>query len=168
MGGKKKNYNNQLISWQPTHIVSFIRVGNYVSTSKSQILNSLLSKGKHDHFFYHHSREDNNRCLLIEGLVEICWFCPGGKTEDRFENCIAFTNLHGNAEIHEKQVRFLQEISSVTVILLSTSDFDKMNSSLLREFWSSSKPLICLFENAENIMDENSANKVRIWIKNLN
>lgn len=165
---KIKNYNNQLISWQPTHIVSFIRVGNYVSTCKSQILNSLLSKGKHDHFFYHHSREDNNRCLLIEGMVEICWFCPGGKTEDRFENCIAFTNLHGNAEIHERQVRFLQEISSVIVILLSTSDFDKMNSSLLFEFWSSSKPLICLFENAENIMDENSPNKVRIGIKNLN
>lgn len=47
---KTKNYNKQLVSWQPTHIVSFMRVGNYVSTSKSQILNSLLSKGKHDHF----------------------------------------------------------------------------------------------------------------------
>ncbi|XP_032977456.1 interferon-induced very large GTPase 1-like [Rhinolophus ferrumequinum] len=165
---KIKNYNNQLISSQPTHIVSFIRVGNYVSTSKSQILNSLLSKGKHDHFFHHHSREDNNRCLLIEGMVEICWFCPGGRAEDRFENCIAFTNLHGNAEIHEKQVRFLQEVSSITIILLSTSDFDKTNNSLLLKLWNSPKPLICLFENVENIMDEHSAHKVRIGIKNLN
>nr|XP_008542144.1 PREDICTED: interferon-induced very large GTPase 1-like [Equus przewalskii] len=165
---KFRNYNNQLISWQPIHIISFIRVGNYVSTSKSQILNALLSKGKHDHFSSHHSREDNNRCLLIDGMVEICWFCPGGRAEDRFENCIAFTNLHGNAEIHERQVKFLQQVSSVTVILLSTSNFDKMTSSLLLEFWNSPKPLICLFENAENIMDENSAHKVRIGIKNLN
>ncbi|KAG8522825.1 Interferon-induced very large GTPase 1 [Galemys pyrenaicus] len=100
-------------------------------------------------------------------MVELCWFCPGGRAEDRFDNCIAFTNLHGNAEIHERQVRFLQEVSSVTVILLSTSDFDKMNSFLL-EFLKSPKPLICLFESVENVMDENSAHKVRIGIKNLN
>ena len=165
---KIRSYNNQLISWQPIHTVSFIRIGNYASTSKSQILNSLLSKSKHDHFFLHHSREDNNGCLLVDGMVEICWFCPGGRAEDRFENRIAFTNLHGNAEIHERQVRFLQEVSSVTVILLATSDFDIMNSSLLLEFWNSPKPLICLFENAENIMDKNYAHKVRIGIKNLN
>lgn len=165
---KIKNYNNQLISWQPTHTVSFISFGNCVSTSKSQILNSLLSKGKHDHFFYYHPREDNNRCLLTEGMVEICWFFPGGRAEDRFESCIAFTNLHGNAEIHERQVRFLQEVSSVTVILLSTSAFDKMNNSLLLEFWNSPKPLICLFEDVENIMEENSVHKVRIGIKDLN
>ncbi|XP_036283682.1 interferon-induced very large GTPase 1-like [Pipistrellus kuhlii] len=170
MGWEKKikNYNNQLISWQPIHTVSFISFGNCVSTSKSQILNSLLSKGKHDHFSYHHPREGNNRCLLIEGMVEICWFFPGGRAEDRFENCIAFTNLHGNAETHESQVRFLQEVSSVTVILLSTSAFDKVNSSLLHEIWNSSKPLICLFEDVENIMDGNSVHKVRIGIKDLN
>ena len=146
---KIRSYNNQLISWQPIHTVSFIRIGKYASTSKSQILNSLLSKSKHDHFFLHHSREDSNRCLLVDGMVEICWFCSGGRAEDRFENCIAFANLHGNAEIHERQVSFLQEVSSVTVILLATSDFDIMNSSLLLEFWNSPKPLICLFENAE-------------------
>ncbi|XP_066109909.1 interferon-induced very large GTPase 1-like [Saccopteryx bilineata] len=162
-----KNYNSQLISRRPIHVVSFIRVGDYVSTSKSQILNTLLSKGKHDHFF-HNFRKDNNRCLLLEGMVEICWFCPGGRAEDRFENCIAFTNLHGNAEIHESQVKFLQEVSSVTVILLSTSDFDEKISSLLHEYWKLPKALICLFENVENIMDENSAHKVRIGIRNLN
>ncbi|XP_051679343.2 interferon-induced very large GTPase 1 isoform X1 [Oryctolagus cuniculus] len=165
---KIRSYDNQLISWQPMHIVSFIRIGKFVSTSKSQILNSLLSKGKHDNFFHHHFREGNKSCLLMEGIVEICWFCPGGRAQDRFENCIAFTNLHGNAETHEKQVKFLHEVSSVTVILLSMSDIEKMNNSILHEFWNSPKPLVCLFENVENIMDENSAHKVRIGIKNLN
>ncbi|MXQ94229.1 hypothetical protein E5288_WYG007361 [Bos mutus] len=78
---KIRSYNNQLISWQPIHTVSFIKIGNYASTSKSQILNSLLSKSKHDHFFLHHSREDNNRCLLVDGMVEICWFCPATLAE---------------------------------------------------------------------------------------
>ena len=104
-------------------------------------------------FFYHHSREDNNRCLSIDGMVEICWFCPDGRAEEKLENCIAFTNLQGNAEIHERQVKFLQEVSSVTVTLLSTSDFDRMNSSLLLEFRNKPKRLICLLENVENIGD---------------
>ncbi|XP_040140773.2 interferon-induced very large GTPase 1-like [Ictidomys tridecemlineatus] len=166
---KIRNYDNQLICWQPTPIVSFIRVGNSVSTSKSQILNSLLSKGKHDNFFHHHSKKDNNSCLLMEGVVEICWFCPSGRAEDRFENCIAFTSLHGNGEMHEKQVKFLLEVSSVTILLLSTSDIEKMKSSILPEFFKSLKPLICLFENVENIVDEKcDPHKVRIGIKNLN
>lgn len=166
---KIRNYDNQLICWQPIPIVSFIRVGNFVSTSKSQILNSLLSKGKHDNFFHHHSKKDSNICLLMGGVVEICWFCPGGRAEDRFENCIAFTSLHGNGEIHEKQVKFLLEVSSVTVLLLSTPDIEKMKSSILPEFFKSPKPLICLFENVENIVDEKYApHKVRIGIKNLN
>ncbi|GAB1292507.1 Interferon-induced very large GTPase 1 [Apodemus speciosus] len=170
---KIKNYDNQLISSQPTHIVSFIRIGNFVSTSKSQILNLLLSKGKHDHFFHDHFGKNNKNCLLMAGMVEICWFCPGGRAEDRFENCIAFTNLHGNAEIHEKQAKFLHEVSSVTVLLLSASENGsgsaKMNTSILHKFWNPHKPLICLFENVENILDEKYApNKVRIGIKNLN
>ena len=87
----------------------------------------------------------------MAGMVEICWFCPGGRAEDRFENCIAFTNLHGNAEIHEKQAKFLHEVSSVTVLLLSASENGsgsaKMHTSTLHKFWNPLKPLICLFEN---------------------
>ncbi|KAH0506335.1 Interferon-induced very large GTPase 1 [Microtus ochrogaster] len=170
---KIKNYDNHLISSQPIHIVSFIRIGDFVSTSKSQILNLLLSKGKHDHFFHNNFRKGNKNCLLMAGMVEICWFCPGGRAEDRFENCIAFTNLHGNAELHEKQVKFLHEVSSVTVLLLSasenTSGSAKMITPILREFWNPHKPLICLFENVENILDEKYApHKVRIGIKDLN
>lgn len=169
----KFNYDNQLISSEPTHIVSFIRIGDFVSTSKSQILNLLLSKGKHDHFFHNGFGKGNKNCLLIAGMVEISWLCPGRRAEDRFENCIAFTNLHGNAEVHEKQVKFLHEVSSVTVILLSASESAsgsaKMNTSILHEFWNSHKPLICLFENVENTPDEKYVpHKVRIGIKNLN
>lgn len=162
-----KDYNNQLISYHRIHTICFVRFGNYVTTSKSKILNLLLSKGKHDHFFHHHSLEDNNRCILRDGLVEICWFHPGGRASDRFESCIAFTNLHGNAELHERQARFLLEVSSISVIILSTS-FDKMNCSLLQDFFKSPKPVIFLFESVENIVDENSDHKVRIGIKNLN
>ncbi|MBZ3879858.1 Interferon-induced very large GTPase 1 [Sciurus carolinensis] len=114
------------------------------------------------------TQTDNNRCLLMEGVVEICWFCPSGRAEDRFENCIGFTNLHGNGEMHEQQVKFLLEVSSVIIFLLSSSAIEKMKSSILPDLLKSPKPLICLFENVENIVDEKyDLHKVRIGIKNL-
>jgi hypothetical protein len=44
----------------------------------------------------------------------------------------------------------------------------KMNSSILLEFWNSLKPLICLLENVENIIDEKYALLLLIGINNLN
>lgn len=106
-------------------------------------------------------------------MVEICWFSPGGRAEDRFENCTAFTNLHGNAEIHVKQFKFLHEVSSVTILLLSASEnasgSAKVSTSILHEFWNPHKPLICQLENVKNILEEKYApHKVRIGIKSLN
>ncbi|KAG9329901.1 hypothetical protein JZ751_028637, partial [Albula glossodonta] len=33
--------------------------------------------------------------LLMKGVVEIAWYCPGGKDDDIFDDCVAFLNLHG-------------------------------------------------------------------------
>lgn len=74
----------------------------------------------------------------MAGMVEICWFCLDRRAEDRFENCIAFTSVHENAEIHEKQAKFLHEVSSVTVLLLSASENGsgsaKMNTLFYMDF----------------------------------
>lgn len=51
---EKKNYKNKQMCRVSTPIVSFIRVGNGFSASKSQIMNYLLSKHKHDIFFHRH------------------------------------------------------------------------------------------------------------------
>ncbi|XP_072466212.1 interferon-induced very large GTPase 1-like [Notamacropus eugenii] len=162
------NFNNQLICQAPIPIVSFIRVVSSASSSKSQILNSLLSKHKHDAFFHRHCQGSSKSCLLMGGMVEISWFCPGGRDEDRFERCVAFTNLRGDAKDYEKQFKFLQEIASVTVVLVSASDKSERTVQMVRDMWKSTKPLVFLFDDKEKTFRIDSGQKVRIGIRNRN
>ncbi|KAM8815753.1 interferon-induced very large GTPase 1-like [Rhynchonycteris naso] len=165
---EKINYKNKQMCRVSAPIVSFLRVGNGFSASKSQIMNCLLSKHKHDVFFHRHCRSSTKDCLLMRGVVEVCWFCPGGREEDRFDNCLTFTNLHGDAKEHKKQLSFLQEVSSVFVVLMSTTDDNKENQKIVYDLSQSPRPLICLLENKEKCMASNSGQKVRIGIKNRN
>lgn len=165
---EKINYKNKQMCRVSTPIVSFVRVGNGFSASKSQIMNCLLSKRKHDVFFHRHCRGSIKDCLLMGGVVEICWFCPGGEDEDRFNNCLTFTNLHGDAKEHKKQLSFLQEVSSLIVVLMSTSDDNKENRKIVHDLSQSPRPLICLLDNKENNMTNNSKQKVIIGLRNRN
>lgn len=165
---KSYSHKNQQMCRVSTPIVSFIRVGNGLSASKSQIMNSLLSKRKHDAFFHRHCKGSNKHCLLMEGVVEICWFCPAGQDDDIFDKCLAFTNLHGDAKEHSQQLSFLQGVSSLIVILMSISDNNKENQKLVRHLWQSSTPLICLIDDKEKVITNNSGKKMRIGIKNRN
>nr|XP_027775725.1 interferon-induced very large GTPase 1-like [Marmota flaviventris] len=166
--GKNNTYKNLHMCQVSTPIVSFIRVGNGLSTSKSQIMNCLLSKRKHDVFFHRHCRGSSKDCLLMGGVVEICWFCPGGEEEDRFDNCVTFTNLHGDAKEHKRQLTFLQDISSLIVVLMSASDDNKDNQNIVRDLWQSSRPLICLLDDKEKSKANNCSRRVRIGIRNRN
>ncbi|XP_045434083.1 interferon-induced very large GTPase 1-like [Pipistrellus kuhlii] len=165
---EKINYKNKQMCRVSTPIVSFIKVGNGFSASKSQIMNCLLSKRKHDVFFHRHCRGSTKDCLLMGGVVEICWFCPGGEDEDRFNNCVAFTNLHGDAKEHKKQLTFLQEVSSLIVVLISTSDKNKENQKIICDLCQSPRPLICLVDNEEKSLGNNSSQKVIIGIRDRN
>ncbi|XP_045873379.1 LOW QUALITY PROTEIN: interferon-induced very large GTPase 1-like [Meles meles] len=165
---EKNNCNNQQMCRVPTPIVSFIRVGKDLSASKSQIMNCLLSKRKYDIFFHRHCRGSSKDCLLMEGVVEICWYCPGGEDEDSFDKCLTFTNLHGDAKDHEKQLAFLQEISSVIVVLMATSDDNTENRKIVHGLCQLSKPLICLLDNKKKTMANTSGQRVRIGIRNRN
>ncbi|XP_041521987.1 interferon-induced very large GTPase 1-like [Microtus oregoni] len=164
----KRSHRNQQMCCVSTPIVSFIRVGKGFSASKSQIMNSLLSKHKHDVFFHRHCRGSSKYCLLMKGVVEISWFCPGGQGEDTFDKCVAFTNLHGDAKEHRQQLSFLQDVSSLIVILMSASDNNKENKNLVRDLWQSSKSVICLIDDKEKFMTNNSGRRVRIGIRNRN
>ncbi|XP_067150585.1 interferon-induced very large GTPase 1-like [Apteryx mantelli] len=164
-----KSHKNKLIYQAETPIVSFIRIGSSPSSSKSQILNALLSKHKHDTFFHRHCKGSTKDCLLMKGVVEISWYCPSGSADDTFDCCVAFCNLHGDARDHEPQLQFLQEISSVNVALLSESDQrDKKGMKILRDLWQSQKPLICLFTEKENVASGQSSQNIKIGIKNRN
>ncbi|KAK1335983.1 hypothetical protein QTO34_003783 [Cnephaeus nilssonii] len=91
-----------------------------------------------------------------------------GEDEDRFNNCLTFTNLHGDAKEHKKQLSFLQEVSSLIVVLMSTSDDNKENRKIVRDLSQSPRPLICLLDNKENNMTNNSKQKVIIGLRNRN
>ncbi|XP_010127227.1 PREDICTED: interferon-induced very large GTPase 1-like, partial [Chlamydotis macqueenii] len=162
-------YKNKLIYQAETPIVSFIRIGSSPSSSKSQILNALLSKQKHDTFFHRHCKGSTKDCLLMKGVVEISWYCPRGSDDDSFDCCVAFCNLRGDARDHEEQLRFLQEISAVNVALVSESDQgDKKGMKILRDLWQSQRPLVCLLTEKENVAAGRSSQNVRIGIKNRN
>ncbi|KAG1966986.1 interferon-induced very large GTPase 1-like [Pimephales promelas] len=123
---KMKNTNNEIISQThpvykaQTPMVSFFRFGS-VSSSKSQLMNSLINE-KHNTFFHRNCPGSSRTRVLMDGVVEIAWFCPSGKNTDKFTDCVAFCNLHGDAGDHEKQLQILTERASVNVVLLPRLD----------------------------------------------
>ena len=102
------------------------------------------------------------------GVVEVAWFCPGGEEQDRFDNCLTFTNLHGDAKEYEKQLAFLKEVSSIIVVLMSTSEDNKGNQKLVHDMCQSTKPLIFLLDDKGKITVNDSGSRVRIGIRNRN
>uniref|UniRef100_A0A8C1VND4 VLIG-type G domain-containing protein n=1 Tax=Cyprinus carpio TaxID=7962 RepID=A0A8C1VND4_CYPCA len=145
---KMKNSNNAIISQaQPvykaeTPMVSFFRFGS-VSSSKSQLMNSLINE-KHNMFFHRNCSGSSRTRLLMDGVVEIAWYCPSGKQTDAFDDCVAFCNLHGDAGANEKQHEILTSMASVNVLFLP--DFGQKNQykGLVRSLFRSPQPLICL------------------------
>ncbi|XP_035167219.1 LOW QUALITY PROTEIN: interferon-induced very large GTPase 1-like, partial [Oxyura jamaicensis] len=163
------SHNNKLICQAETPIVSFLRIGSSPSSSKSQLLNALLSKQKHDTFFHRHCKGSTKDCFLMKGVVEISWYVPRGSDDDSFSGPVAFCNLHGDARDHEPQLQFLQEISAVNVVLVSESDqSSKKGRKILHDLWQSQKPLVCLFTEKESTAAGRSSQNIRIGIKNRN
>ncbi|KAI2649431.1 Interferon-induced very large GTPase 1 [Labeo rohita] len=125
----KKNTNNEIISQtQPvykaeTPMVAFFRFGS-VSSSKSQLMNSLINE-KHNTFFHRNCPGSSRTRLLMDGVVEIAWYCPSGKKTDTFDDCVAFCNLHGDAGDSEKQYEILTSMALVNVLFLP--DFGQKN-----------------------------------------
>ncbi|XP_063009303.1 interferon-induced very large GTPase 1-like isoform X1 [Melospiza melodia melodia] len=164
-----KSFSNKLIFQAETPIVSFIRIGSSESSSKSQLLNALLSTRKHDTFFHRHCRGSTRKRLLVEGVVEIAWYCPRGSSDDTFERCVAFCNLHGDARDHGAQMQFLQEISAVSVALVSDWEhMDNRGKKLLQDLWQSQRSFVCLLTEKENIAAGQASKNITIGIKNRN
>ncbi|XDV46504.1 hypothetical protein PO909_014391 [Leuciscus waleckii] len=145
---KKKDSNNEIISQtQPvykaeTPMVAFFRFGS-VSSSKSQLINGLINE-KHHTFFHRNCSGSSRTRLLMDGVVEIAWYCPYGTNTDIFDDCVAFCNLHGDAGTNEKQYEILTSMASVNVLFLP--DFGQKNQykGLVRSLFKSPQPLICL------------------------
>ena len=127
-------------------IVSFMRFGKYNKrgASKSSILNGVISESQH--FFHRNLSGGSFKHILGDGLVDMSWYLPAGKADDIFPDAITFLNLHGDARSHPKQSKFLSQISSMYIILLTEEnmEFDEHTLKTLKHFSSSGKDIILL------------------------
>ncbi|KAM4690557.1 interferon-induced very large GTPase 1-like [Rhinophrynus dorsalis] len=164
-------HKEKLVCKAEIPVVSFTRFGAS-DFSKSQLLNNLLNKHKHNIFFHRNCKGSTKKCILMEGLVEIFWFCPGGMDDKQFEQCTAFVNLHGDVRTHRRQASFLQEISTINVVIFSESDKDETGTKIFMDMLNSEKPLICLCPDRDTSNcagnNNNNNNKVIIGLQNQN
>ncbi|XP_059418301.1 interferon-induced very large GTPase 1-like [Carassius carassius] len=169
---KTRNTNIETISQtQPiyktqTPMVFFFRFGS-VSSSKSQLMNSLINE-KHNTFFHRNCPGSSRTRVLMDGVVEIAWFCPSGKNTDQFTDCVAFCNLHGDSGDHEKQLQILTEMASVIVVLLPRLDRNDRSAAMMNNMFGNKKPLICLFTEDESTVTEVKKGKFKIGLKDRN
>uniref|UniRef100_A0AAZ1XW82 VLIG-type G domain-containing protein n=2 Tax=Oreochromis aureus TaxID=47969 RepID=A0AAZ1XW82_OREAU len=125
-----------------TPLVSFFRLGS-LSVSKSQLINTLIND-RHNTFFHRNCPGSTKSRYLMDGVAEIAWYCPAGKPNDIFNDCIAFCNLHGDALLTERQCNILIEKSSINIILFPSLQKHEESQSLISALFKSRKPLICL------------------------
>uniref|UniRef100_A0A8C2D4Y2 VLIG-type G domain-containing protein n=1 Tax=Cyprinus carpio TaxID=7962 RepID=A0A8C2D4Y2_CYPCA len=169
---KTRNTNNETISQtQPiykaqTPMVFFFRFGS-VSSSKSQLMNSLINE-KHNTFFHRNCPGSSRTRVLMDGVVEIAWFCPSGTNDDKFNDCAAFCNLHGDAGDHEKQLQILTEMASVNVVLLPQLQKNDERMIKVQELYKDSKPLIFLLTENASTLIETRKGKYKIGLKDRN
>eukprot|EP00066_Takifugu_rubripes_P030065 XP_011619331.1 PREDICTED: interferon-induced very large GTPase 1-like [Takifugu rubripes] len=95
--GNQDNSNTVTLKTVPicnakTPMVSFFRLGS-LSLSKSQLINNLISS-RHNTFYHRDCQGSTKTRHLMEGVAEIAWYCPAGKSNDAFTDCTAFCNLH--------------------------------------------------------------------------
>ncbi|XP_030610082.1 interferon-induced very large GTPase 1-like [Archocentrus centrarchus] len=146
-----------------TPLVSFFRLGSH-SVSKSQLMNTLIND-RHSTFFHRDCPGSTKSHCLMYGVAEIAWYCPAGKPNDVFNDCIAFCNLHGDALSIEKQRDILIEKSSINVVFVSTKQKDEKITSLMSVLFESEKPLIYLVVDDGCFVFDKKRGKYKIGIK---
>ena len=130
----------------PFPVVSFIRIGK-ITMSKSSLMNKIMSdaNGDHDFFFHKNIQGGNVKRKVVDGLVELSWYLPGGSEKQTLENEICFANLRGDARKFKKQLNLLLKISSVLCILLPSEYPDETMTTILKEATQSKAKVILIF-----------------------
>ncbi|XP_038642689.1 interferon-induced very large GTPase 1-like [Scyliorhinus canicula] len=124
---ESKGFKEAIMATTPMHVISFLRLGR-CSTSKSKVLNEVLSNPHHHHnFFITRSMECGDIPRKIsDGLVEFCWYLPCGKRNiDIFTEPLLIANLRGDASVLDSQVPFLAQVSSAVFIFVDQIGTDE-------------------------------------------
>ncbi|KAL1023642.1 hypothetical protein UPYG_G00043930 [Umbra pygmaea] len=121
-----KSFIEERIVASDIPMVSFVRLGE-CSLSKSQMLNKLLSNPQqyHDTFVHHDMDCGNVPRRISDGLVEISWYLPCGKSNiDRFTKPVALANLRGDIRSFETQFSFLCQTSAAVFVFCDNLEAD--------------------------------------------
>ncbi|XP_078126712.1 LOW QUALITY PROTEIN: interferon-induced very large GTPase 1-like [Sander vitreus] len=146
-----------------TPMVSFLRLGSQ-SLSKSQLMNTLIND-RHNTFFHRNCPGSTKSRHLMDGVAEIAWYCPAGKPNDQFTDCIAFCNLHGDALSFEKQREIVTEKSSVNVVLVPSLEKGDTHFALISDLYLSPKPLIILLADNDRCAVQMKKGKYKMGLK---
>ena len=145
--GEATSYECPIVD-HPTPVVSFFRFSRS-KLSKSKILNCVISNNLHYYFFNIDCEGGSTKPLLMDGLVELCWFLPAGKPNDPFPKVITFLNLRGDARQHPKQMKFLSRVSFMKFVLLSKTDLDETGIEVLQELAKPPGELVLMFSKGK-------------------
>uniref|UniRef100_A0A8C7WTC2 VLIG-type G domain-containing protein n=1 Tax=Oryzias sinensis TaxID=183150 RepID=A0A8C7WTC2_9TELE len=146
-----------------TPVVSFFRLGS-LSQSKSQLMNTMIND-RHNTFFHRNCQRNTKSRHLMDGVVEIAWYCPAGKDNDSFSDCIAFCNLHGDSLLMEKQREILTEMSSVLVVLVPAVEKGQESFKVVSTLFGSPNPLIVLTADNDCGTVEIKPQKYKVGLK---
>ncbi|KAM3597262.1 uncharacterized protein V6R79_002063 [Siganus canaliculatus] len=146
-----------------TALVSFFRLGS-LPLSKSQLMNSLIND-RHSTFFHRNCPGSTKSRHFMDGVAEIAWYCPAGKPNDSFTDCITFCNLHGDALLTEKQRDLLTEKSSVNVVLVPTLDSKEPSAAVISALCKSPKLVIILIADKKGGAVQIAEGKYKIGLK---
>ena len=117
--------------------------------TKSKILNEVIGNSQHNFFFHWDCEGGGAKRVLVDGVVELCWYLPAGKEADSFNEAIAFTNLRGDARNHTVQVGFLQNVSFINFVLLTQDDLDDESIKVLEQLAKAPGDLVLMFSDAK-------------------
>ncbi|XP_070836763.1 interferon-induced very large GTPase 1-like [Chaetodon trifascialis] len=154
---------NMPICKAETATVLFLRLGS-LSLSKSELMNTLINE-RHNTFFHRNCPGSTKSRYLMDGVAEIAWYCPAGKLNDTFSDCVAFCNLHGDALLFEKQRDILIEKSSVCVVLVPTIEKSQSSAGVISDLFKSQKPLIILIADDDRGTSQLKEGKYKIGLK---
>ncbi len=159
------SYNTGNMANTKSHIVSFSRVGLF-SKNKSKLMNMVVSNtGMDNHTFWHEDLPGGNSDKAISnGLVELLWYLPGNKENDKFPTQTLLANLRGDAIHSPKQFQFLSETSTVNCIMLETLS-DSLVDQLVRVI--STNTLLVILYKADTGDDLKTQLKTLIQKSNL-
>ena len=139
-GNQQMKQTHSMVSY-PMPIISVIRFGcpQKNSSSKSKILNAIISSDNWDRYFHRNCPGGHYKSVLVDGLVDMCWYLPAGKSADLFPDAITFLNLHGDARDHPYQSEFISQISSICLVMLHENDieFGTPDMAILSKLYSS-------------------------------